>query len=350
MLYTESYAIPLATIHRKRTLPVPGEVQCRYGDVVAADRIIAEVEMPMGYHVLDLERILGMRVRNANRILVKEVGSSVEAGEVIARVGRFAKRECVAPATGKIANAGGRKVLIQVTPQHIRLPAFYPGKIVNLIPERGAVIEATGALIQGIWGMGPEVRGRLECVVPEGKASLVADMITAAHMGTILVGGRALDTEAIAEAVRNQVSGVIVGSVTSDLLPAIEASGLALVATEGFGDFAINPSAFELLQSYSGHECCLSPLLQQRWDVRRPEVVIPLPAEGKPPTAAYGSTLDEGTRVRILRAPYENAIGQVFSMPSQPRTLESGIRARGALVDVDGTRVFVPFQNLEILH
>ena len=94
----------------------------------------------------------------------------------------------------------------------------------------------------------------------------------------------------------------------------------------------------------------MNPLLQKRWDVRRPEVVIPLPAEGRPPTAGYGGTLDVGARVRVLRAPYESAIGQVISFPSLPRQLESGIRARGAIVDLDGTRVFVPFENLEIVH
>jgi hypothetical protein len=350
MICAESYATLLATIHRKRTLPVRGLVQCNYGDTVAADRIIAEVDTPMGYHVLDLEQLLGVRVRDARRILTKEVGAAVEQGDVIARVGRLVKRECVSPATGTILNAGGRKVLIQVTPQHIRLTAFYPGKIVNLIPERGAVIELTGALVQGTWGTGPEVRGRLECLVPDGETPLSAAMITAAHMGTVLIGGRALDTDVIAQAIQNQVSGVVVGSVTSELVPAIKASGLSLVAMEGFGDSAINSSAFQVLQSHSGRECCLNPLLQMRWDVRRPEVVIPLPAEGKPPVAGYGGRLDVGTRVRVLRAPYENAIGQVVSFPSQPHRLDSGIRTLGAIVDLDGTRAFAPFENLEIVH
>jgi hypothetical protein len=350
MLHAESYAIPLATIHRKRTLPRPGVVACRYGDVVAADRIIAEVEMPMGYHVLDLEQLLGMRIRDARRVLIKEVGAAVQECEVIARVGRLSKKECVSPATGKILNAGGRKVLIQVAPRHIRLPAFYPGKIVNLIPERGAVIEVTGALIQGVWGTGRALRGRLECVVPGGGIPLVAERITPSHMGTVLVGGRTLDAHAMARALQNQVSGIIVGSVTSELVPAIEASGLSVVVTEGFGSFEINPSVFELLRSYSGRECCLNPLLQKRWDVRRPEVVIPLPAEGNPPVARYSGRLDVGARVRVLRAPYETAIGEVFSLPSLPRQLDSGIRARGAIVDLDGKRVFVPFENLEIVH
>jgi hypothetical protein len=350
MTYAEFHIAPLATIHRKRTLPIPGLVQCNYGDTVAADRIIAEVEMPAGYHVLDLEQLLGVRVRDARRILVKEVGAAVVQGDVVARVGRLVKKECVSPATGKILNAGGRKVLIEVAPQHIRLTAFYPGKIVNLVPERGAVIEVTGALVQGTWGTGPEVRGRLECLVPDGGTPLSAAMITAAHMGTVLVGGRAIDTDVIAQAVQNQVSGVIVGSVTSELVPAIKASGLSLVVTEGFGDFAVNPDAFELLQAYSGRECCLNPFLQMRWDVRRPEVVIPLPAEGKPPTVEYVGKLDVGARVRVLRAPYEHAIGQVVSFPSQPQRLDSGIRAFGAVIDLDGTRVFAPFENLEIVH
>jgi hypothetical protein len=309
---------------------------------------------------------MGVRVKDARRFLIKEIGDAVEEGEVIARTGRLVKKECVSPATGIIYRAGGRKVLIQVAPQHIRVPAFYPGKVVNLVPERGAVIEVTGGLVQGVWGTGPEERGRLECVVPDGESALRAETITASHMGTILVGGRTLDVEAIAQATHNQVSGVVVGSVRGELLPAIEASGLSLVVTEGFGDLSMNSAAFDLLKSYSGREACLNPALQMRWQVCRPEIVIPLPAEGKPPTAGYVGKIAVGAVVRTLRAPYENVVGRVVALPAQPRPVSgsSGIRALGAVIEVAAAaavpqeptaapmveRILVPFENIEILR
>ena len=98
MLYAESYATPLATIYRKRTLPIPGVVSCRYGDTVSAERIIAEAEMHMGYHVLDLEALLGMRVKDARRFLLKKVGDAVDEGEVALSVEKGA-----AAVTGEIS-------------------------------------------------------------------------------------------------------------------------------------------------------------------------------------------------------------------------------------------------------
>ena len=55
-------------------------------------------------------------------------------------------------------------------------------------------------------------------------------------------------------------------------------------------------------------------------------------------------------RVRALRAPYAGQLGQVVSLPAQPQRVESGLRTRGAVVDLDnGSRVFVPLENLEML-
>ncbi len=351
MLYAESHVTPLTRIYRRRALSVPGLVQCRYGDQVTSDRVIASADVPRGYHLLDLEDSLNTRIKHLDKVLTKKIGDTVTQGEVIARLGRISKRESVSPVTGKILDARRGKVLLEALPDHIELMAFYPGKIANLIPERGAVIEVTGALIQGVWGIGRELRGRLECLVPNGETLLQADEITSAHMGIILVGGRTLDADILANAVENRVSAIVVGSVSSTLVPVIRASGVSVLATEGFGDLPVNRRTFELLQSHSGYESCFSPVVQTRWEVRRPEIIIPMPAEGDLPAATPGAQIKIGTRVRALRAPYEGRVGQVVALPPQPRRIESGIRARGAEVDLDTVgKVFVPFDNLEILR
>jgi len=349
MLYAECFATPLTTIHRRRELSVPGIVHCRYGDYVSSDRIVAEAEMPMGYHLLDLESMLGTRIKDIKSALTKEIGDSVEQGEVIARIGRLFKRTCVSPVEGRLLDARRGKVLIESLPSHVDLTAFYSGKVVNVVLDRGVVIEATGALVQGVWGTGRQVRGRLECLVPNGQMTLNAGLVTEAHMGAILVGGRTLDKEVLAAAAHNQAAAIIVGSVSSRLLGAIEESGLSLILTEGFGDFAMNRSAFRVLESHSGQETCCSPTVQPRWETQRPEVFVPRTVSERPPSPGR-ATLEAGTRVRVLRAPYENAIGQVVGVPPQPRRLGSGALVRGAEVDLDSEgRAFVPLENLEIM-
>ena len=348
MLYPECSINLLAKVYHKRVLPTHGRVLRQVGEAVMPGTVIAEADVPQGYRLLDLERILGVRVRNMDKVLVKKVDDAVEEGEVIARAGVLSKAVCVSPVTGRILDARDNRVLIEVAPRRIDLTAFYPGRIVNLLLGLGAVIETTGALVQGVWGTGKMVRARLESIVEDGGAALTADLISAAHMGTILVGGRTFDREALDAAVYNEVRAVIVGSIGSELRPLVEASSLALMVTEGFGDFPMNASAFDVLHSYTGREACFSPTTRLRWEGIRPEVVIPLSSEEEPSEIEYGVPLEVGTRVRKLRAPHENALGWVASLPSHPYLVESGIRTLGAEVELDSVgKVFVPLENLE---
>ena len=144
-------------------------------------------------------------------------------GETLARAGRLAKAECPAPVDGQIVDARGNKVLIEVAASHIALTAFYPGQVVGLIPERGVRIEVSGALVQGAWGHGSEVWATLDCGAPDGDTPLQADQVTAVRIGTILVGGRSVDREVLALAVQAQVRAIVVGSISSDLLPVLDA-------------------------------------------------------------------------------------------------------------------------------
>jgi hypothetical protein len=351
MIVSECFVSSLVTIYRRRALPVPGVVSSRFGEQLSSERIVAEADVPQGYHLLDLEDELGIRVRDAAKLLVSEIGTVVQEGDVVARRRGLLKKECVSPVQGKILDARRGKVLIEAMPVHLELKALYPGKVVNVIPERGVVIEATGALIQGVWGFGQELRGRMECLVSQADDALEPDQVSAGHMGTILVGGRGVTEETIERAVENRVAGLILGSVTSDLLPAIQASGLSVVVTEGFGDFAMNSKAFDLLHTWSGQDACLNPTLQARHQVQRPEILVPQPVESPPTTAEVGAELAIGTPVRALRAPYENKVGEVVSLPPRAYRLESGVRTRGAEVDLESVgKVFIPFENLEILR
>ena len=349
MIYNESYLAPLTTIYRQRTLPVLGRVLRRVGDEVAADSVVAETNRSMGYRLLDLEKLLGTHVPDARQVLVKKLNEPVKAGEVIAQKGLLIKSKCLSPVDGKIIDARRNKILIEVAPQHIELRAFYPGRVVNTIPELGVELEVTGAVIQGVWGTGDQVRAKLHQASPDGSTPLQTDMFAAKEMGMILIGGRTCDLASIEKAVEIQASAIIVGSISADLREAIQVASLPLIVTEGFGDIPMNPNTFELLCSYVEREASFDPTTKMRWEGRRPEVIVPLPASDQRKQA--DRLLAIGTRVRALCAPYQGVMGTVVSLPPHPFRTESGIQARGAEINLESVgKAFIPFQNLEIVH
>ena len=342
----------MTTIYRSRVLPEYGTVLRRVGDQVTSDVVIAEADVPMGYRLIDLERELGIAVPDARKVLVKGREAEVEEGEVIAKgKGLLFKPQYVSPVNGRLIDAREGKVLIEVAPRHVELTAFYPGQIVNVIPDRGVMIQFSGALVQGVWGAGQEVSARLELAVPDGESTLEPDAIVTSHMGAILVGGRSLDEQALARAIEGKVQGIIVGSISSALMPLVASAPLSLMLTEGFGDMPMNADTFALLQLYAGREALLNPVTGPSHTNCFPELLVPLPAQPGTPAEHKHLSLRVGTRVRVLCLPYWNMIGRVAALPPHLRRVESGVKAHGAEVDLESVgRVFVPLENLEIVR
>jgi hypothetical protein len=346
----------MVTIRRTRTLDYPGRVTRRLNDRVAADSVVAEANVPQGYRLIEMDMALGVRGRRASERLVRKamirrIGDVVERGEPIARTGTLRKKEIASPVAGQIVDMRDTRVLIEAVPQVVELLALYPGRIVDLIPQRGVVIETTGILVQGAWGCGPAQRTTLASAVPAGDVPLLAGQITGEHVGAVLLGGRTLDADAIAQAVDARVRGVIVGSIHGDLVPVIAESGLSVIVTEGFGDSPMHPDAFELLSSCVDQEVCFQPSTRVEHRAQRPEVFCFVPGQEHPALTAPSEALSLGTRVRVLRAPYQNAIGEIVSLPRRPRRLVSGVIAWGAEVDLEPAGVaYVPLENLEIIR
>ena len=355
--YAERLIRRTVTIRRARMLAHPGRVVRRVGDRVAADSAVAETTVPQGYRLIEMDRALRLRgagrqsARSVRKAMIKRIGDVVERGEVIARAGLLFKREVASPVTGQIVDMRDARVLIEVAPQKVDLLALYPGQVVDLIPERGVVIETTGTLVQGAWGYGPALRTTLACAVPGNDVPLLVGQITGEHAGMVLLGGRTLDAGVIAQAVENRVRGVIVGSVRGDLLPLLRESGLSVMVTEGFGDMPMHPEAFELLSACAGQEVCLQPSTGVDDKTQRPEVFCFAPGPERPALAEPSESLSIGAWVRVLRAPYQNAVGEIVSLPRHSRRLASGVMAWGAEVNLEAVgTVFVPLENLEIVR
>ena len=110
-------------------------------------------------------------------------------GDVIAGpVGLF-KRVIRAPQSGVVKIAGEGKVLYEINSAEYELQAGMEGTVTNIIPERGAIIETKGALIQGMWGNGKITYGVVQPISNDLLQELVPEQLNIGFRGAIITAG-----------------------------------------------------------------------------------------------------------------------------------------------------------------
>lgn len=371
--YTPGLRVARRTRLRKaRLLPIPGEVLVRVGDRVRPETIVARTELPGRVHPVNVVNLLGIAPADIRSYMVKVEGEGVAAEEVIAETRpllKWFKTEVRAPADGfveSISTVTGQ-VLIRERPLPLELRAYVAGEVVEVIPEGGAVVETTGSLVQGIFGVGGETTGPLAMAVESPGESLGPDRIRPEHRGAVVVGGSLVPAEALRRAQEVGVQAVVVGGVHDrdlrellgyDLGVAItgsEAIGFTLILTEGFGPIAMAERTFDLLGRHQGAQASVSGATQIRAGVIRPEVIIPLAPAGRGPG---GEVRDEvpgglqvGETIRIIREPYFGLLARVRSLPPDLQTISTESRVRVLEAELpDGRVLTIPRANVERLE
>lgn len=351
----ESRITPLTLIRRERLLPVPGQVLVHTGETVGPADVVARCQVPGMMRIVDVSRALRLGRDRASESIRKSPGESVQANEVLAApaglLGRL-RRACRSPVDGEIIEVRDGLVLIEEAGTPLELRAHLKGQVTNVMPNRGAVISAAGAVIQGAWGNGGEAEGVLKLLVDSPQKPVRNRLVDVSCHGTVIVGGRIGEERALEQAVEVRVRGMIVGSVSADLGPYLESLPFPVLVTEGFGSMPMSDPVFALLHANAGREVMVTADMKSRWGARRPEVLIPLRAEDEKPSEEPGPRLLQvGDRVRLLRAPYVGSVGTVRDLPPRPQLVESGVRLPIAVVDLAQEQaVAVPLQNLELIR
>jgi hypothetical protein len=336
------------TIMVERLLPVRGEVVRAIGERVGPVDVVARATTSGPPRLINVARALTLREHEVEKYMLKAVGDTVEAAEPLAArrgVLPFTHRVCRAPVAGRIvAIAGGLVALEEQKPLELR--ANVTGVVSSVMPSRGVVIELVGMLIEGAWGMGGETYGVLRVVTKERDQPVTVQTIDVGCHGTIVAGGARLEMEALRQAENVQVRGIIAGSLDATIRDLDPPPSIPIIATEGFGAISMAAPIFDLLKSNEGREVSVIANTQTRWGRVRPQIIVLSPGEGATELRTLG-VLEIGDTVRALRNPYAGQTGQVVEFIHALRLVESGLRLRGAQVDLGGTRVFVPALNLE---
>jgi len=350
MFAASRYISPIVKIRRERTLPIPGKILVRRGQSVNAMDPIAEGILNPKHLVLNIARGLGVSVGEVSQHLQCGEGVQLLKGDIVAGpVGR-SRRVVRAPENGRVIQIATGKILYEIETNPFQLKAGLTGNVVEIISNLGAVVETTGALIQGVWGNDLIGSGNLVVRADTSDEVLSANKLDTSLRGTILAVGTCEDVEVLKTAESLPLRGLIFASIKPDLIPAAVEIKVPVILIEGYKNCPMNAAAFELLTRNNGHTVCVNAQAWDRYKGIRPEIVIPkLHLEGKASSDVLMSFCSNQT-VRVTRTPYAGQIGRLVNlightvMPSGIRTQAAEVLLANDLVDV------IPLANLEILE
>jgi hypothetical protein len=355
-------------VSKSRRLPLKGDVKVREGESVLADQIVAHTDLPGNIFPVNVANFLNVEPSELDDFMVKKEGDEIKKGDILAETkgifGLF-KSSVASPVDGVLDSYSKvtGQAIIREAPIPVNISAYIDGKVSEVIPEEGVILQTTAAFVQGIFGIGGERRGALKILTKDPGSPLTEDLIDESCKGKILVGGSFLTLNAFKKAENMGAEGIIIGGfnykdikdiVGYDIGVAItgeEPVKTTLIVTEGFGEIKMADQTFELLKHHEGDVASINGATQIRAGVIRPEVIISLKdAAGDSIKPSVIKGMEKGTVVRVIRAPYFGLLGEVTELPHELQRLASGSMARVARVKIYETKedVLLPRANLEI--
>jgi len=368
--YTPGLRVTQQALLRKvRRLPLPGQIHVQVGDSVRATDVIAATALPGNVTTVNIAREMNCQPNEVPGHMVKRVGEAVQAGAVLAEAKSFFglfHSFAKAPVPGTIESISDitGQVLLRGAPTPVSLEAYIDGTVVELVSDEGVAIETTGALLQGIFGLGGETYGELKLACDAPDQPLTPDRIGDDCAGKIVVGGSHASLAALRRAIAVGARAVVVGGVSDTEVDGLlgyhlgvavtghEKLGLTLVVTEGFGTIPMARRSFELLQAREGRFASVSGATQIRAGVIRPEVIVADPGAQPVVTGAEeAGLLSPGSPIRLIREPYFGRLATVTALPEEPQQIptEAHVRVLVAKLE-DGTSVTVPRANVELIE
>jgi len=357
-------------VEKNRRLPIKGEVNKQVGDLLKPEDVVAKTDLPGNVQMLKVANVLNIGPADVPDVMLVGEGDKVNKGQMIAETEGlfgFFKSNVKSPIDGTIESISDvtGQIVMRETPIPVEVDAYMSGIVKEIIPDEGVIVEADAAFIQGIFGIGGESRGTMEIIVDNREQELTTDLLNESHKGKIVVGGSFVNLETYKKALSLQIAGIVVGGFNYFDLEEILGYTLgvaitgsedlvtSLIVTEGFGNIRMGSRTFDLLNTQNGKFVSINGATQIRAGVIRPEIVIPLQEIEIPETEVYksdNSGINEGSLVRIIRAPYFGKMGEVVSLPPELQQMESETMVRVAEVKVDGDVLNIPRANLEMVE
>jgi len=342
----------LAVIRRSVMLPdnIVGLIDVAVDKRVDMREVVAYGAKPSHHLIVDLVQTFGLRkAEQAETLLRVKVGDNVDEITVLASKGR---REVHAPIEGRVVNISDGRIIIEVTPEVIKLEAGVRGRVVTVHKGRGVTIETVGGQIQGAWGNNRRSIGVVRFEPEDGGLARLTDQFEVTYMGAIVMLKTPITEETFALVEEMNLAGMIAPSMHYRLRERALTYPKPVMLTEGFGTLSMNHTLLTMLSDIEGQQITLDAFEPRAGDTRRPEIIVTVqPKPGDTPSRMnIMLTFKTGALVRITRAPYEAQSGHIVDLPKAPIVLDNGLRTACARVELaGGQQVIIPLSNLEVI-
>jgi hypothetical protein len=224
------------------------------------------------------------------------------------------------------------------------------GTITNIIPERGAIIEARGALVQGVWGNGKITYGVIQPLSNDLLQELVPEQLNIGFRGTILTAGFCRNPEVFEVAGNIPIKGLILGSMSAALIPAAKRADFPIMVVDGFGTAPMNRAAEAILTANKDRNVALNAQIYESFQGKYPEIIIAQNTTKDPNQPPESESLRAGKKVIIINGPLATRIGTFERFVARNQILPSGIATRVAEISLSGEeKTEIPLTNLEII-
>ncbi len=339
-----------AEIRRIRRLPFPGKVLVEPGQSVHPEDLIAVAELPDELFSLDIARGLGIDPSEVFNCLVRDLDEELAKDDVIAERDGALPRVVRVPRSGRLLACRDGVAFISAGKRSITLRADMIGEVSSILPERGAVITTQGGLIQGVWGNGRVGAGILRVQPSALEDAMTPDDLEKFDEGQVIAAGFCSEEPALTEIAEKKPTGLILGSVCSDLTAQLMALPFPVIVLQGFGKNAADHQTFTMLRERNGDVVCINACRPDIIAGERPEVIIPnVTGEAMAPLP-FRKKLSIGQRVQVLSGTAEGGLFTVVELPEKPVVLESGLTCEVAVLHSDSEeKTTVPRSNLMIL-
>jgi hypothetical protein len=330
-------------------LPFAGTVLVRVGQKVTPSEVIAEAEIPSQFHYVDVMRSLGLgNPSQAEKLINRKVGDQVDKNDILVETGGVFSKVIRSPKAGKILSTRGGQILVETATSKVNVSAGFSGTVVETIKDRGAVLETNGVLVQGSWGNGKVGYGQLQIEIEQVESELAAASLGINSRGMVLCAERCSDAHVLELAGNLALGGLILGSISPDLIEQAEKISFPIIAIEGFVKSGINDYAKRLITTNAGREVAINAVKWDRWMGERPEIIISLPADGD----AYRTIVEvsPGQLARVHTPPYNGQLAIIMKKMDGMSTLPNRVRTTAVGVKfLSNEKAVIPLANLELI-
>lgn len=348
----ERYATEMMRLRRRTMLPdtAIGNVRVEQGQVVDVRDTVARGLVPQRHIILDAMKELNLRkAEELDTLLLAPMNRPITKGTVIAGKDANRGRRVFAPVDGLVVHVDKGRIIMQEMPQIIKLEAGVRGQVIQVHQGRGVSIEATGGVIQGVWGNDQHVIATLRLEPEGGIQAITRDELDSSYRGEILVLKNPITVAAFEIGQIRSVAGILAPSMDASLIDLAMTLDFAIMLTAGFGSTQMSRHVLQILEVYNGYQAVMDAALPRRFDERRPELMVHRIAHGEKVELREPTPLELGMMVRVVREPYLGQMGRITELPHLPVLLSNGLRVMVARVELGlEENVDIPLANIEL--